>query len=150
MRNPNKAKQQNSTRELNKTLPLSPPRKQKMTHKSPKENSESRTPTKSRPKKSNRHQLMGLRFLLARALRRQKHAIPTAESTRPQLDNHHELPTQNKKTVRAQRQTVPHPQAQPKPENAQKRANGNPQCHANWFRGGGAPLAVSHPGWGLD
>jgi len=124
-----------------------------MTHKNPKENSESRTPTKSRPKKTNGHQLMGLRFLLARALRRQKHASPTAESARPQLENHKPSRTPNveqKKLCEPSGRRFPHPQPQPNPENAQKRANGNPQCHANWFRGGGAPFAVSHPGWGLD
>jgi len=42
------------------------------------------------------------------------------------------------------------PRPQPKPKNAQKKANGNPQRHANWFRSGGPPFAVSHPGWGLD
>ena len=109
-----------------------------MTHKSPKENAESRTPTKSRPKKSNRHQLMGLRFLLALALRRQKHAIPTAESTRPQLDNHHELPTQNKKNCAS-----PAADGSPSPATAQTR-----KCAEKGQRQSPMPCKLVSRRWG--
>jgi hypothetical protein len=46
--NPNKkANQKKKTREPNKMFPLSPPLKQKMTHKSPKENPKSQIAVKS-------------------------------------------------------------------------------------------------------